>query len=169
MADRTLKSAFTVEEEKYSLSLSQSQGKLTSQTYVGFVRGLETFMQSFFCDGDGTCSLKYLPINIQDQPKYPYRGMMIDSGHNFIPVDIILGTIDALMYNKMNVLHWQITNEDAFTVALDNHPELGRYGAEDEESVYSIQDIKDIVQYGLVRGVRIIPEIHLPYDARFWR
>lgn len=48
--------------------------------------------------------------------------MMIDSGHNFIPFDIVLETIDSLMYNKMNVLHWQIINEDAFTVALQGYP-----------------------------------------------
>jgi hexosaminidase len=51
-----------------------------------------------------------LPISIKDEPEFVYRGVMIDTARHFIPFNMILETIDALMYNKMNVLHWHITD-----------------------------------------------------------
>lgn len=54
---------------------------------------------------------------------------MIDSSRHFLPIKLIYETIDALMYNKMSVLHWHITDEDSFPLILKSHPELAQYGA----------------------------------------
>ena len=63
-------------------------------------------------------------IYIYDQPQYPHRGVQVDTARHYLPFSLILQTIDSMMYNKMNVLHWHITDEDSFPLKLDKHPEL---------------------------------------------
>jgi hexosaminidase len=63
-----------------------------------------------------------LPISVSDEPEFSYRGVMIDTARHFLPFHMILETVDAMMYNKMNVLHWHITDEDSFPLILDSHP-----------------------------------------------
>ena len=69
-------------------------------------------MQSIKCPRHRTkkCTIKALPITIRDQPAFSYRGLMIDSSRHFLPTRLILETIDAMMYNKLNVLHWHIVD-----------------------------------------------------------
>lgn len=58
------------------------------------------------------------PILIDDKPDYVWRGLMLDSSRHFLSIDAIKHTIDALMYNKMSVLHWHITDEDSFPMVV---------------------------------------------------
>lgn len=62
---------------------------------------------------------------------------MIDTARHYLPVQDILHTIDALMYNKMNVLHWHLTADDSFSLVLDSHPDLAEEGAFSLEEVYT--------------------------------
>lgn len=165
-----LKSVFNASEEKYSLKVTEKEAEISSETYVGFVRGIETFYQTIACTENKRldCTLSKLPISVEDYPEFPHRGIMIDTARHYLPVKIILETIDAMMYNKMNVLHWHITDDDSFPLALESHPELAQSGAFSEDEVYSTADVKLIVHYGLVRGVRIIPEIPTPSHSSSW-
>ena len=81
---------------------------------------------------------------------------MIDSSRHFLPVDTIKKTIDALMYNKMNVIHWHISDEDSFPLEIASHPELARAGSFPGKT-YSKANVRDIVQYALRKGVRVVP------------
>src|ERR1700733_3837113 len=93
---------------------------------------------------------------------------MIDTSRHFLPYKQILETVDALMYNKMSVLHWHITDEDSFPLILDSHPEIARYGAFSEDETYTAQEAREIVRYAMVRGVRIVPELDTPGHAASW-
>ena len=93
---------------------------------------------------------------------------MIDTSHHYLPMRLILETIDGLMYNKMNVLHWHMVDEDYFPIVLKSHPEMAKYGGINEVEIYTIDDIKEVVRYAMVRGVRVIPEIDTPYHAASW-
>ena len=64
------------------------------------------------------------PILIEDQPEYQWRGLMVDSSRHFLPVETIKHTIDGLMYHKMNVMHWHISDEDSFPAEIKSRPEL---------------------------------------------
>ena len=70
-----------------------------------------------------------LPIIIQDEPGFIYRGLMVDTSRHFLPMHLLYETIDAMMYNKLSVFHWHITDEDAFPLILDSHPEIAQYAA----------------------------------------
>lgn len=99
------------EEEKYQLTLrTNGHWELVAQYYVGFLRGLETFSQLFQHQPDGKYVVEGLPILVDDVPMFAWRGVMIDTSRHFIPVEVIKHTIDGLLYNKMNILHWHITD-----------------------------------------------------------
>lgn len=93
---------------------------------------------------------------------------MIDTARHYLPFHMILETIDALMYNKMNVLHWHITDEDSFPLSLEKHPELAEYAAFSPEEKYTTAQAREVVRYAMVRGVRVVPEIDSPGHAASW-
>jgi hexosaminidase len=118
--DPTLKSAFTVKEEAYEAHINENNTILKADHYVGFVHALETFLQAIECPRYKTknCELKHLPLIIKDQPDFTYRGIMVDTSRHFLPIHLLYETVDAMMYNKMSVFHWHITDEDAFPLIL---------------------------------------------------
>jgi hexosaminidase len=93
---------------------------------------------------------------------------MIDTSRHYLPFYMILETIDALMYNKMNVLHWHITDEDSFPLILKGHPEIAQYGAFSPEETYTADQAREVVRYAMVRGVRVVPELDSPGHAASW-
>lgn len=76
------------------------------------VRGLETFLQSFECPRYKykKCVQRKLPIQIEDEPVFTYRGLMVDTSRHFLPMHLLYETVDAMMYNKLSVFHWHITD-----------------------------------------------------------
>jgi hypothetical protein len=88
--------------EKYTLNIPHTGGNasLTADTVYGALRGLETFSQMLQPD------LTILEQSVDDWPRFPFRAVLIDTGRHFLPVPLIEAHIDAMAYNKMNVLHW---------------------------------------------------------------
>ena len=127
-------------------------------------------MQAIRCPRFKTkdCSLEHLPLVIKDEPFMRYRGLMIDSARHFLPLRLVYETIDALMYNKMNILHWHLVDQDSFPLILDSHPEIAKYAAFSPQETYTTKDVRSVVQYGLKRGVRIVPELDTPGHAASW-
>lgn len=66
---------------------------------------------------------------IRDEPVVSYRGLMIDSSRHFLSVGAILRVIDSMALSKLNILHWHLTDDEAFTVVLQSHPELAAGGS----------------------------------------
>lgn len=109
-----------------------------------------------------------LPIWIQDEPLFQYRGILVDTSRHFLPMHILEQTIDAMMYNKMNVLHWHIVDQDSFPLQLKSHPEIAKYATFSEHEKYTTEEVAQFVRYAMVRGVRVIPEIDTPGHAASW-
>ena len=84
---------------------------------------------------------------------------MIDTARNFLEKSSILRTLDAMMYNKLSVLHWHITDDESFPIELPSIPEMQAYGSYGRAYRYSVEDVKEIVQYAAENGVRVIPEV----------
>ena len=88
---------------------------------------------------------------------------MIDTSRHFYPVSSILAMIDAISFNRMNVLHWHISDSQAFPGGSETYPELAEKGAYlYPEAAYSIDDFKGLVEYARLRGVRVMPEWDIP-------
>lgn len=101
-------------------------------------------MQSITCDKYkiAHCFMKYLPIEIVDEPAFIWRAIMIDTARHYLPLHMIFETIDALMYNKMSVLHWHIVDEDSFPLKLKSHPEIAEYAAFSSEEIYTPENVE---------------------------
>ena len=127
--------ATNISQEKYALILREyNTWELNADYYVGFLRAFETFSQMFEerLSADNLTTelfVRGIPVVIDDQPDYLWRGLMLDSSRHFLPVKSIKKMIDGLMFNKMNVLHWHITDGDSFPIEVKNQPELSQYGA----------------------------------------
>ncbi|KAI8369440.1 glycoside hydrolase superfamily [Radiomyces spectabilis] len=148
-------------DESYTLDVP-TDGKhasLKAKTWVGALRGLETFSQLILNQDH---DLVVHTAKIKDHPSYGHRGIMLDTARNFYPVKDILRTIDAMAYNKMNVLHWHVTDSQSWPMYFKSHPELSDKAAYSRAETYSPRDVRNIISYGESRGVRIVVEIDMP-------
>lgn len=143
------------------------QWVLNADYYPGFLRGLETFSQLFERDSDeDEYEVVGLPISVKDAPTFKWRGLMIDTSRHYLPLTTILRAIDSMLYSKLNVLHWHIIDEDAFPMEVPNVPELSEFGK--IGGVFSPADIKTVIEYARIRGIRVVPEIDSPAHTQSW-
>ncbi|ORE03813.1 hypothetical protein BCV72DRAFT_257614 [Rhizopus microsporus var. microsporus] len=152
-------------DESYELHIPSGGGyaTLTAPTWVGALRGLETFSQLVVADdGDDDDQLVAHSVKIKDYPAFGHRGILLDTSRNFYPVQSILRTLDAQSYNKMNVFHWHISDSQSWPIFLKSHPELSEKGAYSDKEIYTPEDIQNIIQYGNERGIRVIIELDMP-------
>lgn len=151
------------DDESYNLEISDKQAKLTAPTTVGAMRGLETLLQLLERDKDGF----YFPaVSIQDKPRFPWRGLLIDVARHFQPVEVLKRNLDAMAAVKMNVLHWHLTEDQGFRVESKKLPELHLQGSDGD--FYTQEQIRDIIKYAADRGIRVMPEFDMPGHATSW-
>lgn len=119
------------------------------------MRGLETFSQLFEKNESDVYTIYGLPVAIDDTPNFLWRALMIDTSRHFLPLATIKKAIDSMMYSKLNVLHWHITDEDAFPMFVPSVPELSGSGS--IGGVYSPEDIVSVINYARARAIRVVP------------
>ncbi|KAJ1941410.1 Glucosamine-6-phosphate isomerase (Glucosamine-6-phosphate deaminase) (GNPDA) (GlcN6P deaminase), partial [Linderina macrospora] len=145
-------------DESYTLDIPVSgQATLKAKTPYGALRGLETLSQLVVSNG-ASKAIRNTPIHIEDSPFFPHRGLQIDTSRNYLSVSMIKRTLDAMSYNKMNVLHWHIVDSQSWPVESKTFPDLQKNGAYSAKETYSHVQVKDIIQYAKNRGIRVIPE-----------
>ena len=151
------------ENESYQLSITPEKVTLISETDIGAFRGMETFLQLLSVDEVGY----FLPtIKIEDKPRFPWRGLLIDACRHFIPVEAIKRNLDGMAAVKLNVLHWHLTEDQGFRVECKTFPKLHELGS---DGYYYTQDqIKEIIDYAADRGIRVMPEFDIPGHATSW-
>jgi len=153
-------------ETDYSYELrfrsDNDTGSLTARSVYGALYGLETLMQLLGEDGMLVAST----VEIVDSPKYPHRGLMIDSGRRFFPVPLVKNLLDTMGAVKLNVLHLHASDHCRFGVESKIFPELTAGLVGDRAGFYTQADIKDLIAYGKSRGIRIVPEFDIPGHAR---
>lgn len=128
------------------------------------MRGLETFSQLAWGDPPVLAA----DIFIYDRPMFPHRGIVLDTSRNYYPMKDILRTIDAMAANKLNVFHWHVTDSHSFPIEIPSEPDLAEKGAYGPGMRYAVEDVAEIVEYGLSRGVRVMPEIDMPGHTGSW-
>lgn len=100
--------------------------------------------------------------NISDEPRFKHRGLLIDTSRNFLPMEIIKSTIIGMSSCKMNVLHWHATDSQSFPMEFPRVPMLHTFGSYSPNEVYTPKDVRFIVKFAKVRGIRVLIEIDGP-------
>ncbi|MDQ8186621.1 family 20 glycosylhydrolase [Pelagicoccus sp. SDUM812002] len=151
------------EEESYHLSVTAAGVRIEAETDLGAMHGLETLLQLLSADDRGY----YFPVSsISDMPRFPWRGLMIDSARHFMPLDVIKRNLDGMAAVKMNVLHWHLTEDQGFRVEVKSYPKLHEMGS--DGMFYTQDQLKEIVAYASDRGIRVYPEFDVPGHATAW-
>ncbi|KAM0278376.1 hypothetical protein ACHAQH_005198 [Verticillium albo-atrum] len=151
-------------DESYTLTLSEDgAAEIEAPTAIGVLRALESFSQLFYAHTSGTSwYTTHAPVSVEDEPKYPHRGLLMDTARSFFPVKDILRTIDALSWSKMNKLHIHATDSQSWPIDIPAMPDLSAKGAYRKGLSYTPEDIKFIQEYAVNRGVQVIVEIDMP-------
>jgi hexosaminidase len=145
------------EDESYRLSISSSQVKLFAPTDIGAIYGLETLLQLLSADQNGY----FFPgADIKDNPRFPWRGMLIDVCLHWMPMEVILRNIDLMTSVKMNVLHLHLSEDQMFGIESKVFPRLHQVGA--EGNYFTQEEIKKIITYADQHGMRVVPEFDVP-------
>ncbi|XP_006645150.1 beta-hexosaminidase 3-like [Oryza brachyantha] len=159
-------------DESYNLSIPTAGNPLHAQiearTVFGALHALQTFSQ--LCYFDFTSRLIEIisaPWTISDTPRFPYRGLLIDTSRHYLPVTVIKKVINTMTYSKLNVLHWHIVDAQSFPIEIPSYPKLwnGSYSFSER---YTTSDAIDIVRYAENRGVNVMAEIDVPGHALSW-
>jgi hexosaminidase len=154
--------------EVYTLEVDTSEtAKLNAKTVHGAIRGLATWSQ-LVREACGWWHVAHLPLRIQDEPRFAHRGLLLDTSRHFFPIKDILRTLDGMEAAKMNVFHWHIVDSNAFPMESKAYPNLQQYGAAGENKKYSFEDVNKVVEYGALKGIRIIPEFDMPGHSYAW-
>jgi len=150
-------------DESYQLLISENKIKLTAESNFGTMHGLETLLQMLMVDDDGY----YFPVlEINDEPRFPWRGLLIDVCRNFLPIDVLKRNIDGMAAVKMNVLHLHLSEDQGFRIESKVYPKLHKLGS--DGLFYTQTEIKEIIKYAGDRGIRVIPEFDVPGHTTSW-
>jgi hexosaminidase len=151
------------EDESYELAITDSGAKLTAPTPLGILHGLQTFLQLVETTPAG---FAVPAVTIKDQPRFPWRGLLIDVGRHFIPLDVLKRNVDAMAAVKLNVLHLHLSDDQGFRVESKRFPKLHEMGS--DGMYYTQGELRDFVAFAHDRGVRVLPEFDTPGHSRSW-
>ncbi|CAH9074260.1 unnamed protein product [Cuscuta europaea] len=159
-------------DESYNLSIpGDTNGVyayLRAQTVYGALHGLQTFSQlCYFNFQTKAVEVRQVPWTILDQPRFTYRGLLIDTARHYLPLPVIKKVIDSMTYAKLNVLHWHIVDTQSFPLEMHSYPKLWD-GAYSSLERYTIGDATEIVRYAQRRGINVLAEIDVPGHAQSW-
>jgi hexosaminidase len=151
------------EDESYQLIVEQSGAKLTAPNPLGILHGLQTFLQLVETTAKG---FAVPAVTINDQPRFVWRGLLIDASRHFIPLDVLKRNLDGMAAVKMNVMHWHLSDDQGFRVESKQFPKLHEMGS--EGLFYTQDEIREFLAYAHDRGIRVIPEFDVPGHSRSW-
>ncbi len=151
------------EDESYTLDISDAEARIKAATAEGAIHGLATFAQLI---QPGPNGFQAEGVHIEDRPRFPWRGLMLDACRHWMPVQVVKRNLDAMEAVKLNVLHWHLSEDEAFRVESKRYPRLHQMGSNGE--YYTQEQIRDIVAYARDRGIRVVPEFDVPGHTTAW-
>ena len=151
------------EDESYHLEISANHVVLSAPNPLGILHGLQTFLQLVRTTPQG---FSVPVVTIDDQPRFPWRGLMIDVSRHFMPVPVIERDLDGMEAVKLNVFHWHLSDDQGFRAESKKFPLLQKDGS---DGLYYTQDqIRDVIEYARDRGIRVVPEFDMPCHTTSW-
>ncbi|NMB36535.1 MAG: family 20 glycosylhydrolase [Bacteroidales bacterium] len=172
--------------ESYSLTICDKGVTIKSSDDAGLFYGVQTLLQMFpqeVYSGE-KLRLREYPLQkviIEDSPRFPHRGFMLDVSRTFFDKEYIKQFLDWMSAHKLNVFQWHLTDDNGWRIEIKKYPQLTEKGAwrgrnevipatylsgnERYGGYYTQKEIKEIVAYAAQRNITIIPEIDLPGHA----
>jgi hexosaminidase len=151
------------EDESYHLTITGTAAELNAKSPLGVLHGLQTFLQLVRMTPQG---FSVPAVTIDDEPRFQWRGLMIDAGRHFMPVDMIERNLDGMESVKMNVFHWHLSENQGFRIESKVFPALQEKGSNGQ--YYTQQQVEGVIQYARERGIRVIPEFDMPCHTTAW-
>ena len=155
------------EDETYKLTVHPFGRRVTlnAPTTTGVLRGLATLTQLLQQNADATGYI--LPnIYIDDAPRFPWRGLMIDASRHWMPIEVVKRQLDGMELVKLNVLHFHLSDDQGFRIESKTHPELHEKGSDGQ--YFTQEQIREIIRYAAARGIRVVPEFDMPGHTTSW-
>ncbi len=169
----------TLGREGYRVAVTPGSISIASGSLNGGLYALQSLVQSIASDQNGVPALPRL--NVEDQPRFAWRGLMMDSCRHMMPVRDIKKILDLMERYKFNTLHWHLTDDQGWRLPVPKYPRLTAIGATRAQSPvignrneadgtpysghYTADEIREVVQYARDRGITVIPEVELPGHA----
>ena len=151
------------EDESYHLKITPSGAQLMAANPLGVLHGLQTFLQLVRITPQG---FAVPAVAIDDQPRFPWRGLMIDAGRHFMPIPVIERNLDGMEAVKLNVFHWHLSENQGFRAESKVFPLLQERGS--NGLYYTQPQIRGVIQYARDRGIRVVPEFDVPCHTTSW-
>ena len=179
---RFVAGAYPEGAEAYGLTIGEDGVTLTAAGKQGLLNAVHTLMQmlpsSFFAPDTRGARYRVQYAQIQDSPRFRYRGVLIDSGRHFFPAEEIKKCLDVMALYKVNRFHWHLTEDQGWRIEIKKYPRLTEVGSIRRETqvahwrdsldhqpyggYYTQEQIRDVVAYAAERGITVIPEVDLP-------
>ena len=147
-------------DESYKLTVNANGVAITANTRFGALRAMETLLQ-LIQNGPENTALPW--VSIEDAPRFPWRGLLLDSARHFIPLEAIKRQIDGMAAAKLNVLHWHLTDDQGWRFNSKRYPKLTQLAS--DGLFYTPEQMREVVRYAAARGIRVVPEIDMPGHA----
>lgn len=165
-------------KEGYVLSVTPETVSIKGQTENGVFYGIQTLRKSMPPAETKAGSILLPAVTIKDAPRFAYRGMHLDAGRHFFPVEFIKRYIDLLALHNMNTFHWHLTEDQGWRIEIKKYPKLTEIGSIRNRTVigrntqeydntpyggfYTQEEAREIVKYARERYITVIPEVDLP-------
>jgi hexosaminidase len=151
------------EDESYRLEVTPTHARIAAANPLGALRGMETFLQLVSADRQ---SFSVPAVEINDRPRFAWRGTMLDVSRHWMPIEVVKRTLDAMAAVKLNVFHWHLSDDQGFRVECEQFSKLHEFGSDGH--YYSRQQVREVIQYARDRGIRVVPEFDVPGHATCW-
>ncbi len=162
-----------IEAEGYKLNSSSNMVTIKASDKAGIFYGIQTLLQmlppeTFSKQRQRTVKWSIEAATIEDNPVYPWRGMMLDVSRYFMDLDYVKKYIDMMAMHKMNILHLHLVDDPGWRVEIKKYPKLTQIGAYRDKGAkrhggyYTQDEIREMVKYATERHIEIIPEIEVP-------
>jgi hexosaminidase len=151
------------EDESYQLDVTTEGAQLKAATVDGALRGLATVAQLAM---PGAHGFEIAAVHIEDRPRFPWRGLMLDVSRHWMPLEVVLRNLEAMAAVKLNVFHWHLSDDQGFRVESRLFPWLQGKGSDGH--FYTQAEIRRVVAFARDRGIRVIPEFDIPGHSTSW-
>lgn len=167
-------------EGGYTLDVNNGGVMIRAADGQGIFYGIQTLIQLLPVEKSKSLAVPY--VKIADKPRFQYRGLHLDVGRHFFPVEFVKKYIDYIALHKMNYFHWHLTEDQGWRIEIKKYPELTKVGGYRNGTIighhpgtgndnkryggfYTQEEVKEVVKYAADRYITVVPEIEMPGHA----